>query len=103
MFPSVAGLGVSVGVAVGVGVGVGIGVGVGVGVGGGVGVGVGPGRKAFRTDSVVLSEPLKSSLLVITASADVEVHSGWQVQTCQGPTAADRRAVAQGSVGHIVG
>src|SRR5437762_12930162 len=81
MFPSVAGLGVGVGVATGVGVGVGVsvgvaiglGVGVGVdvgvglgvrvgvavGVGLGVGVPVGPVRKAFRTDSVMLSEPLR--------------------------------------------
>src|SRR5207302_2366286 len=40
---------------------------------------------------------------IITASADVEVLSGWQVQTCQGPVAASRRAVAQRSVVHIVG
>src|SRR5437762_9297716 len=75
MFPSVAGLGVGVGVGVGVSVGVAIGLGVGVGVdvgvglgvrvgvavgvGLGVGVPVGPGRKAFRTDSVMLSESLR--------------------------------------------
>src|SRR5205807_843526 len=40
---------------------------------------------------------------IITARADVDVLSGRQVQTCQGPVAAGRCAVAQGSVVHIVG
>src|SRR5207253_3365526 len=40
---------------------------------------------------------------IITASADVNVLSGRQVQTSQGPVAASRRAVAQQSVVHIVG
>ena len=40
---------------------------------------------------------------IIAASADVEVLSGRQVQTCHGPVAAGCRAVAQGGVGHAVG
>jgi hypothetical protein len=56
------GLAVALGVAVAVAVGVGVGVAVAVGVDVGVGVGVGDGlplRNAFRTDSMVLSEPLE--------------------------------------------
>ena len=42
---------------------------------------------------------------IITTSADVDVLSGREVQTGQGPVAAPalRDAVAQGSVVHIVG
>ena len=48
---------VAVGVGEGVAVGVGGAVAVAAGVGVGIGVPVGPARKAFRTDSVMFSEP----------------------------------------------
>ena len=38
-----------------------------------------------------------------SASADVEVLSGWQIQICQPPVAADWRAVTQRGVARIVG
>ena len=57
---------------------------------------VGGAKKAFRTDSVMLSEPLLEAAAIITAGADVEVLSGREAQTGQGPVAAGRRAVAQG-------
>ena len=40
---------------------------------------------------------------IITARADVDVLCGWEAQTGQGPVAAGRSAVAQGSVVHVVG
>ena len=38
-----------------------------------------------------------------TAGANVEVLSEWETQTCQGPVAARRRAVAERGVVHVVG
>ena len=52
------GVGVGEGDGVGAGEGVGVGIGIGVGVAVGVEVGVGGVMKTFRTDSVILSEPL---------------------------------------------
>src|SRR5204863_6345165 len=53
-------------------------------------------RDAVRAVSVPIA--------IITASADVEVLSAWEAQTCQSPLAVSRlRAIAQGSVAHIVG
>jgi hypothetical protein len=40
---------------------------------------------------------------MIAPRPDVEVHSGWQAQSCHGPVAAGPRAIAQKSVVHIVG